>query len=128
MFHTVGRETHHHQHVAEQEFHFPGHDQAIPTHTYGYNPGEEKPAVVLLHDVFGTRAFYRDMARRLAEQGFAVLLPNLFHREGALTEQTAEAAGARLKKHSLAAAMHDLLALTDLLHNENRKVGVLGFC
>lgn len=127
IFHTTEEPTHQ-QHFAEQEFYFPGHDQAIPTHTYDYTPGEEKPAVVILHDIFGTRAFYRDMARRLAGQGFTVLLPDLFHREGALTVQTPEAASARLKKHSQAAALHDLLALTDLLHNENRKIGVLGFC
>jgi len=116
------------QHRAEQEFHFPGSDRTIPTFTYGYTPGEQKPAIVIIHDIFGASAFYRDMARRLAEIGFAVLLPELFCREGGLRAHTLEAATERAKKHSLATALHDLLAITDLLNNENRKVGLLGFC
>lgn len=38
------------------------------------------PAVILLMDAFGLRPYLESMAQRLAEQGFFVLVPNLFYR------------------------------------------------
>jgi carboxymethylenebutenolidase len=40
------------------------------------------PAVILYMDAFGIRPALREMAGRLALQGYAVLLPNLFYRAG----------------------------------------------
>ncbi|MEU8354284.1 dienelactone hydrolase family protein, partial [Streptomyces sp. NPDC048845] len=40
------------------------------------------PAVLLFMDAFGVRPVLRDMARRLAAEGYYVLVPNLFHRNG----------------------------------------------
>src|SRR5277367_5797730 len=40
------------------------------------------PAVLLLMDAPGVREELRDMARRLATVGYAVLLPNLYYRAG----------------------------------------------
>lgn len=40
------------------------------------------PAVLLLMDAPGIREELRDMARRLASSGYAVLLPNLYYRAG----------------------------------------------
>jgi carboxymethylenebutenolidase len=38
------------------------------------------PAVIHLTDIRGVRPSHREMAKRLAEQGFTVLLPNIFYR------------------------------------------------
>src|SRR3569833_4007533 len=38
------------------------------------------PGVVFLTDIWGIRPANIGMARRLAEKGFAVLMPNAFHR------------------------------------------------
>lgn len=40
------------------------------------------PAVILYTDIMGVRPLFKAMAQRLADDGFAVLLPNLFHRLG----------------------------------------------
>ncbi len=40
------------------------------------------PAVLLWPDAFGLRPSMRQMARRLAEQGYSVLVPNPFYRKG----------------------------------------------
>jgi carboxymethylenebutenolidase len=40
------------------------------------------PGVLFYTDIFGIRPAPLQMARRLADQGFAVLVPNLFHRTG----------------------------------------------
>lgn len=38
------------------------------------------PGVVFLTDIMGIRGAYQKMAQRLADQGYVVLLPNIFHR------------------------------------------------
>jgi carboxymethylenebutenolidase len=43
------------------------------------------PAVILWHDLAGLRPVYRAMARRLAGEGFVVLVPNAFYRSGRAT-------------------------------------------
>jgi carboxymethylenebutenolidase len=40
------------------------------------------PAVLLLMDAYGVRPVFEEMARRLMKEGYVVLLPNLFYREG----------------------------------------------
>jgi carboxymethylenebutenolidase len=40
------------------------------------------PAVLLMMDAFGLRPRIAEMAERIAEQGYVVLAPNLFHRAG----------------------------------------------
>jgi carboxymethylenebutenolidase len=40
------------------------------------------PAAIHLTDIGGIRPSHREMAKRLAEKGFAVLLPNVFYRTG----------------------------------------------
>jgi carboxymethylenebutenolidase len=43
------------------------------------------PGILFLTDVWGVRPANIGMAKRLAEKGFAVLLPNLFHRYSKMT-------------------------------------------
>lgn len=40
------------------------------------------PGVIHLTDIGGIRPAHQDMARRLADKGYAVLLPNIFYRTG----------------------------------------------
>ncbi|MGQ4334858.1 dienelactone hydrolase family protein [Streptomyces hayashii] len=44
--------------------------------------GAPRPGVLLYQDAFGLRPHMRAMADRLAEAGYAVLVPNLFYRHG----------------------------------------------
>jgi len=41
------------------------------------------PAVVLLTDIGGIRGCYHDKAQTIADDGYAVLMPNIYHRDGA---------------------------------------------
>ncbi|HLZ74501.1 dienelactone hydrolase family protein [Phenylobacterium sp.] len=48
-----------------------------------YPKGKGKwPAVLIWTDIFGLRPVFRDMGRRLAAQGYVVLVPNPFYRQG----------------------------------------------
>ncbi len=48
-----------------------------------YAPGEGRyPGLLFYTDIFGIRPANQGMAQRLAEQGYAVLMPNVFYRYG----------------------------------------------
>jgi carboxymethylenebutenolidase len=49
---------------------------------YGADGGRRLPGVIHLTDIGGIRPSHCNMARRLAEKGYAVLLPNVFYRTG----------------------------------------------
>jgi carboxymethylenebutenolidase len=51
---------------------------------YLVTPGEQgaHPGVLMFMDAFGLRPRLADMAARIAERGYAVLVPNLFYRSG----------------------------------------------
>lgn len=100
------------------------------------------PAVVLLSDIRGSRPTYDAMADRLARSGYAVLLPNLYHRGGraphiAPGQTMADAGvGERLRGHRAAltpeALQGDFAALTAFLDAspqvDARRIGVVGYC
>jgi carboxymethylenebutenolidase len=47
-----------------------------------YDDGARHPGVIHLTDIGGIRPAQNQMARRLAEQGYTVLMPNIFYRTG----------------------------------------------
>lgn len=61
---------------------------------------ERRPGVLMFMDAIGVRDRTRAMADRIASRGFVVLLPNVFYREGSIT---------------------DLAPILDLRDPENRK-------
>jgi carboxymethylenebutenolidase len=90
------------------------------------------PAVLIINDIFGRSPFYENLARRLAQAGFAGFTPEFFFRLGPLPEQTMEAAfarGANLDEHQtladLGAAIDWLGARPEVAGN---RVGAIGFC
>jgi len=99
------------------------------------------PGVVFITDVWGVRPATIGMAKRLAEKGFAVLLPNAFHRysrnrpEGFWREDEAKRTTAL---HELFAALtpqqmdSDGKAYADFLTSQTNvhdgKIGVVGHC
>lgn len=43
---------------------------------------DQLPGVIVLTDIWGIRSAYVDLAKRIAEHGYAVLMPNIFYRSG----------------------------------------------
>ena len=101
------------------------------------------PAVILFTDVFGLRPTMRDMAKRLAADGFTVLVPNPFYRSskppGLSMDFDFSSAADREKMDALRApltsdaVMQDASAYVKFLDaqpsvNKKAKMGVFGYC
>lgn len=95
-----------------------------------------RPAVLLLMEAFGLTAHIRDVARRIAREGYVVLAPDLYHREpGQRTfsyDEVDEAMATMYRldlagglERDLRAALAHLKARPDVRAD---RVGVTGFC
>jgi carboxymethylenebutenolidase len=87
------------------------------------------PGVVLVHDVWGVSDHTRDVTRRLAAEGFAVLAVDLYRR---LDNVRIEAPGAWMQALSDPEAIADVREAAAFLArhpaSRGRPVGVTGFC
>lgn len=116
--------------VVEERVETPGADRPIPGFLARPEAGKS-PAVLVIHDIMGANDFYHDLARRLAGEGFAALLPDLFVRQGPLPEQTREAARARGAELDQDSALADVAGALVWLRDHPATTGALGtvgFC
>jgi carboxymethylenebutenolidase len=87
-----------------------------------------RPGIVMIHDVWGLAEHTRDLARRLARDGFAVLAIDLYRREA---EVKIENPGVWMRGLSDPQALADVEAAAAWLADQaacTGRVGVLGFC
>jgi carboxymethylenebutenolidase len=93
--------------------------------------GEAKGGLVLIHDIYGPGPFYQDTARRLANEGYVVALPDLFHRLPPADSDSRDdlrARGAQLVQRTALSDLQSLLIWVKHLENTHEKVGTIGFC
>lgn len=102
--------------------------------------GKERSGVILYMDAFGPRVALDRMAERLAGEGYAVLVPDLFYRSGAYGPFDAKTAFAEEKSRAELRALigattqemtaRDTGAFLDALKAEgvNGPVGTVGYC
>lgn len=87
------------------------------------------PGVVMIHDVWGLSDHTRDLARRLAGEGFGVLAVDLYRRE---PEVKIESPGAFMRQQSDPQVLADVQEAVGHLKQhpatQGRPVGVTGFC
>ncbi len=87
------------------------------------------PGVVLVHDVWGLSEHTRDLARRLAGEGFSVLAVDLYRREA---EVKIENPGEWMRALSDGQVLEDLQTAVDCLAahpaSAAQPVGITGFC
>lgn len=99
------------------------------------------PGVVMFTDIIGLRPAFRDMGRRLAAEGYVVVVPNPFYRtkKGRLFEGPFDFGkdGAKLQPHlaplTPEATQRDEIAWVDWINaaprvSKTRKLGVVGYC
>ena len=104
--------------------------------------GRRLPGAIHLTDIGGIRPSHREMARRLAERGYAVLLPNVFYRSGKPPmfdfqpkmgdERTMKRFGELAGPMTPAAMEQDSASYVDFLAKQDGvgagAVGVVGYC
>ncbi|OUJ72880.1 dienelactone hydrolase family protein [Hymenobacter crusticola] len=94
------------------------------------------PGVILLQEAFGVNHHIRSVADRLAEEGYVVVAPELFHRTAAPGTEISYSDFASAAPHYQAINPQDLTAdlqaAHDWLQNEpgvvNDRIGSIGFC
>lgn len=121
----------------------PAADGTIDAHLF--TPAGAKgplPAVVLFTDIGGLRGCYHEKAQRIADGGYAVLMPNIYYRDarGAVVPEGKSFRDADVRPTLFGFAAHltpdaqsrDFTALLDCLDREPEfaegKIGVVGYC
>jgi carboxymethylenebutenolidase len=88
----------------------------------------QAPGVVMIHDVWGLADHTRDLATRLAAEGFAVLAVDLYRREREVKIENPGAWMRALADPQVLADLRDAAAFLASRSETNGKVGVVGFC
>ena len=102
------------------------------------------PGVIIWTDIFGLRPSMREMGKRLASEGYSVLVPNPFYRVGKnqyedaskvnfQTEYPTKLAPLAASIGAAGAAEKDAVAYVEFLDaqkpvNKNKKIGTQGYC
>lgn len=89
------------------------------------------PGLVLLHEAWGLTAQIKDLGGRLAQEGYVVLIPNLYSRQGGMVtanEEIADALAARVQETDL---LQDISSCCEFLNTRDQAMrnihGVIGF-
>jgi carboxymethylenebutenolidase len=112
---------------------FPGGEFAIKAYLAKPKTGANMPGLIIIHENRGLTPHIPDVARRYANQGYAVIAPDLLSRLGGTdkyaTQEEAVAAIGTLPQEGV---MQDLDAafnyLKSLPYVNKDRIGVLGFC
>jgi len=92
--------------------------------------GQAPATMLVIHDYFDPDDYYFDLADQYAAAGYNAVCPDLFHRQGDLSEQTHAAAGARIGAVGDEAALEDIDFVLEYLEKESLlgPLAITGFC
>lgn len=91
-------------------------------------PDPKAPGLVLVPDVRGLSAHYREVAARFAAAGFRTLAVDLYSREGAPDLPDMTAVARWIEGLSDERVLADLRSAVTMMAAEGRPVGITGFC
>ena len=74
------------------------------------------PAMVVLHDRYGLTSHIQNLAKGLSSQGYVVLVPNLYGRQGGMVTANAEVADALMERVNEQQALQDINASFEFLN------------
>ena len=74
------------------------------------------PAMVVLHDRYGLTSHIQELAKGLSCQGYVVLVPNLYGRQGGMVTANAEVADALMERVNEQQALQDINASFEFLN------------
>lgn len=86
------------------------------------------PGVLVLHAWWGLNPFFRDLCKRLADEGFVAFAPDLYHGQTAQTVDEATALRSKLKQK---AAFEEIITAAETLSSmeavTDKTISVIGF-
>ncbi len=92
---------------------------------------ESFPGLVLLHEWWGLNEQIKDVARQLAGEGYVVLVPNLYGRQGGMITANTELADILMSRTKDQELLQDINSCCELLntrdHVKRNTHGVIGF-
>jgi carboxymethylenebutenolidase len=74
------------------------------------------PAMVVLHDRYGLTSQIQDLAKELSCQGYVILVPNLYGRQGGMVTANTEVADALMERLNEQQALQDINASFEFLN------------
>jgi carboxymethylenebutenolidase len=77
------------------------------------------PGVVLLHEAWGLTSQIKDLAHRLAREGYAVMVPNLYARQGGMVTASAEVAEALAGRAKETDLLQDINSCCEFLNTRD---------
>jgi carboxymethylenebutenolidase len=111
----------------------PGKDAPLPAYRARPDSEGDFPVVLVVHEIFGVHEYIRDVCRRLAKQGFLAVAPDLYWRQGDVSEigSIQEIIERVVRKVPDSQVLSDLDAALDWAHRHQGAggpAGVTGFC
>jgi carboxymethylenebutenolidase len=117
------------------EINVPGPDGfAVPAYLAKPKDADRPAALLVVHEVFGVHEYIKDVCRRLAKQGYLAIAPELYARQGDVSEieDIQQIIERVLRKVSDAQVMGDLDATVRYLEAsaaaDTGRLGMTGFC
>lgn len=111
---------------------YPGKAGNVKAYLARPKNGNRLGAVIVIHENRGLNDHIKDVARRLAKEGFAALAPDLLSRAGGTDQfKVSDEATQAIGKLSRDGVVEDLLSAVDYLKKQsfvNGRIGVVGFC
>lgn len=122
--------------IKESEVMIATPDGQMPAYLFTPAEANRQPAVLLLMEAFGLTQHIRDVATRIAKEGYVVLTPDLYYRElpqNKFSYDDVENAMAMMYRLDFGQPIEDDLAsaiayLKSQPQSDSNRVGVTGFC
>ncbi len=115
--------------MREQDIQFPANGGQGTGYLVRPDGDEPAPGVVLIQEWWGLNDHIRDIARRLASEGFVTLAPDLYHGHIALEPNDAQKQAMELDRpHAVKEIVGALTYLKAQSFVMPKKIGVTGYC
>ena len=113
------------------EVSIPVHDGAIAAYCARPFGAARLPTIVLVHEIWSVHEYFRDLCRRLAKAGYLAVAPDLYGRQGNVSEADIDAIRAIVARVPDVQVMADLdatVAWAGSHGGDIARLGVTGFC
>lgn len=118
--------------LVSHDVNFPGKACQLKAFVARHSGGGARPAVIVVQEWWGLDDHIRDVTRRLAQEGYFAVAPDLYSRQGHKVTKDPNIAGELMSKLDKAEGIDDLLSTVAWIKEQKEAdgahIGVIGFC